>query len=34
MKPRAARQQILGSLLLALFVLIFILVRARHLFFR
>jgi hypothetical protein len=27
-------QQILGSLLIALFVLIFILVRARHLFFR
>jgi hypothetical protein len=32
MKP--TRQQILGSLLLALFVFIFILVRARHLFFR
>ncbi len=28
------RQQILGSLLLALFVLIFIFVRARHLLFR
>ena len=34
MKKQAVRQQILGSLLLALFVLIFILVRARHLFFR
>ena len=32
MKPR--RQQIIGSLLLALFVLIFIFVRARHLLFR
>lgn len=28
------RQQVLGSLLLALFVLIFLLVRARHLLFR
>jgi hypothetical protein len=28
------RQQVLGSLLLALFVLIFIFVRARHLLFR
>jgi hypothetical protein len=28
------RQQILGSLLLALFVLIFLFVRARHLLFR
>jgi hypothetical protein len=28
------RQQVLGSLLLALFVLIFIFMRARHLFFR
>jgi len=28
------RQQILGSILLALFVLIFLFVRARHLFFR
>ncbi len=28
------RQQIIGSLLLALFVLIFIFVRARHLLFR
>jgi hypothetical protein len=34
MKTKATRQQILGSLLLGLFVLIFILVRARHLFFR
>jgi hypothetical protein len=32
MKP--TRQQVLGSLLLALFVLIFIFMRARHLFFR
>ncbi len=32
MKPKP--QQILGSLLLALFVLIFIFVRARHLLFR
>jgi hypothetical protein len=32
MKP--ARNQILGSLLLALFVLIFLFVRARHLIFR
>lgn len=31
---RLTRQQILGSLLLALFVLIFIFVRARHLLFR
>jgi len=31
---KPARQQILGSLLLALFVLIFIFVRARHLLFR
>jgi len=31
-KPK--RQQILGSLLIALFVLIFIFVRARHLLFR
>ena len=28
------RQQVLGALLLALFVLIFVLVRARHLLFR
>lgn len=34
MNAKGARQQILGSLLLALFVLIFIFVRARHLFFR
>jgi len=34
MNTKATRQQILGSLLLALFVLIFIFVRARHLFFR
>jgi hypothetical protein len=32
MKP--TRQQILGSLLLALFVLIFVFMRARHLLFR
>jgi hypothetical protein len=31
---KLTRQQILGSLLLALFVLIFIFVRARHLLFR
>jgi hypothetical protein len=34
MNAKGARQQIIGSLLLALFVLIFILVRARHLLFR
>jgi len=34
MSTRSAKQQIIGSLLLALFVLIFIFVRARHLFFR
>jgi len=31
---KPARQQVLGSLLLGLFVLIFIFVRARHLLFR
>ncbi len=31
---KLTRQQVLGSLLLAIFVLIFMLVRARHLFFR
>ena len=31
---KVRRQQVLGSLLLALFVLIFIFVRARHLLFR
>jgi hypothetical protein len=31
---KLVRQQVLGSLLLALFVLIFIFVRARHLLFR
>jgi hypothetical protein len=31
---KPSRQQILGSLLLALFVLIFLFVRARHLLFR
>jgi hypothetical protein len=31
---KPTRQQIIGSLLLALFVLIFIFVRARHLLFR
>jgi len=31
---KPARQQILGSILLALFVLIFLFVRARHLLFR
>jgi hypothetical protein len=31
---KIARQQILGSLILALFVLIFLFVRARHLLFR
>jgi hypothetical protein len=33
MNAKSAKQQIIGSLLLALFVLIFILVRARHLLF-
>jgi len=31
---KLVRQQVLGSLLLALFVLIFLFVRARHLIFR
>jgi hypothetical protein len=31
---KLTRQQVLGSLLLALFVLIFLFVRARHLLFR
>jgi hypothetical protein len=31
---KATRQQILGSILLAIFVLIFLFVRARHLIFR
>jgi hypothetical protein len=31
---KLVRQQVLGSLLLALFVLIFLFVRARHLLFR
>jgi hypothetical protein len=31
---KPTRQQVLGSLLLALFVLIFVFVRARHLLFR
>jgi hypothetical protein len=31
---RGSRQQILGSILLAIFVLIFLFVRARHLIFR
>jgi len=31
---KVPRQQVLGSLLLALFVLIFLFVRARHLLFR
>ena len=31
---KLTRQQVLGSLLLAIFVFIFMLVRARHLFFR
>lgn len=34
MNSRSAKQQIMGSLLMALFVLIFILMRARHLLFR
>jgi hypothetical protein len=31
---KGARQQILGSILIAIFVLIFLFVRARHLLFR
>jgi hypothetical protein len=31
---KSARQQVLGSILIAIFVLIFLFVRARHLIFR